>query len=122
VRNGFTLIEVLVALVLFEFGMLALAASSAVAARDLAAANLSARAQTLARNRVELLRGAGCPAPGGGDAHVPRGMREFWRVAASGQLRIISDSVEFMLPRARPAHVVSRAWAVCAPASAAPVQ
>lgn len=113
-RKGFTLIEVLVALVLFEFGMLALAATTAMAARDLAAANLGFRAQALARNRVEQLRASACPAPGAGYAQAG-GLREFWRVDAAGQLRIISDSVDFKLPRARRGSHVRRAWTICAP-------
>jgi Tfp pilus assembly protein PilV len=114
VRKAFTLIEVLVALVLFEVGMLALAATSAMAARDLAAANLSVRALAVARNRVELLRASGCPAPGAGDVQAG-GLKEFWRVDAAGPLRIISDSVDFRLPRARRGSHVRRAWTVCAP-------
>ena len=76
-------------------------------------------AQALARNRVELLRSRACPAPDDGDARAARGMREFWRVSVSGQLRVIADSVEFTLPRGR-AHVVYRAWTVCAAATPAP--
>lgn len=113
-RRAFTLIEVIVALVLFEFGMLALAATSAMAARDLAEANLSVRAQALARNRVEQLRASPCPAPGAGSALVGA-LKEFWRVDAVGQTRIISDSVAFRLPRARHGSLVRRAWTICAP-------
>ena len=58
--KGFTLIEVLIALVIFEFGMLALAATSAVAARDLGVANRRMKANAIARNRVELLRADAC--------------------------------------------------------------
>jgi Tfp pilus assembly protein PilV len=114
VRTAFTLVEVLVALVLFEFGMLALAATSAMAARELAAANLNFRAQAVARNRVELLRASGCPAPGVGDGRTGV-LKEFWRVEAAGRLRIISDSVDFRLPRARRGSHVRRAWTICAP-------
>jgi Tfp pilus assembly protein PilV len=112
-RSGFTLVEVLVALFLFEFGMLALAAATAVAARDLAAANVSLRAQAIARTRVEQLRSAPCPAPDAGTA-TTNGVREFWRVSAAGSLRIISDSVAFTLPRGRRGTHVRRAWTICA--------
>jgi Tfp pilus assembly protein PilV len=113
VRNGFTLVEVLVALFLFEFGMLALAAATAVAARDLAAANIGLRAQMITRNRVEQLRSAPCPVPDKG-TETTNGVREFWQVSAAGSLRIISDSVAFALPRGRRGTVVRRAWAICA--------
>jgi Tfp pilus assembly protein PilV len=114
VRKGFTLVEAIVALLLFEFGMLALAAASAVAARDIAYAQRSMRAQALARHRVELLRANACPAPGSGTAEAPGGLREFWRVDATGPLRIISDSVDLMLPGGRRGDVVLRAWTICA--------
>lgn len=113
-RKGFTLIEAIVALVLFAFGMLALAATSAIAARDLAVANRSMRAQALARHRVELLRASACPTPGTGSAQAAGGLREFWRVDAAGPLRVVSDSVDFMLPGARRGNIVRRAWTVCA--------
>lgn len=112
-RNGLTLIEVLVALFLFEFGMLALAAASAAAARELAAANIGLRAQALARDRVEQLRVTACGAPSAGGA-TTNGITETWQVRASGSVRIIADSVSFMLPRGRRAAIVRRAWTICA--------
>jgi prepilin-type N-terminal cleavage/methylation domain-containing protein len=113
-RSAFTLVEVLVALVIFAFGMLALAATSAVTARDFAAATLGVRAQSLARNRVELMRAAPCPAAAAGSAAAGRGVTEFWRVDADGARRLLSDSVVFSLPRGRRGHVVHRASLLCA--------
>lgn len=114
-RSGFTLIETIVALVLFQFGMLALAGTSAVVARDLAAAQRSLRAQSLARNRVELLRAGPCPSPVRGSATIPGGLRENWSVEAAGPRRAIVDSVDFALPRGRRGHVVLRSAVMCAP-------
>lgn len=114
-RSGFTLIETLVALVLFQFGMLAVAATSAVAARDLAVAQRIARAQSLARHRVELLRAMACSATGADSVTAANGLREFWHVESLGPRRLITDSVDFALPRGRRGHVVMRASALCAP-------
>jgi|SRR5688500_7712621 Tfp pilus assembly protein PilV len=113
VRRGSSLIEALIALVLFQFGMLALVATSAVAARDLAAANRHARAQALAANRVEQLRAQACPASLAGSMSWPGGLTEYWRVEASGMRRIISDSVELLLPRGRRASHVMQAHVLC---------
>jgi type IV pilus modification protein PilV len=113
VRTGFTLIEVLIALVVFEFGMLALAAVAAVAARDLATASLTNRAHDLARNRVEQLRATACATGPGAGETSSGGITEFWRVDASGALRILSDSVDFTLPRRRRANIVLRARRLC---------
>jgi Tfp pilus assembly protein PilV len=113
VRRGSSLIEALIALVLFQFGMLALVATSAVAARDLAAAHRHARAQALATNRVEQLRARACPASVAGSMSWPGGLTEYWRVEASGTRRIISDSVELLLPRGRRASHVIQAHVLC---------
>lgn len=114
-RSGFTLIETIVALVLFQFGLLAIAAVSAVAARDIAAMQKSARALALARNRVELFRASACPTPTTGQASLPGNVNEFWVIEARGTLRLISDSVTFVLPGGRPGSSVVRASAICAP-------
>jgi prepilin-type N-terminal cleavage/methylation domain-containing protein len=113
VQKAFTLIEVLIALVIFEFGMLALAATSAVAARDLAEANHRIRAQTIAGNRVEQLRAGACQLSPAGNAEVRGRLKEFWRVEAVGSRRVITDSVEFPTTRGRRSSVVLRGWTLC---------
>jgi len=112
-RTGFTLIEIVLALLLFQFGMLALAGASAVAARDLAAANRRARAQALAEARVARLRAGRCPAPAAGSQRAPGGLEEYWRVAAHGRAREVVDSVAMELPGARTSSLVLRAWVLC---------
>lgn len=114
-HTGFTLVEVLVALVLFEFAMLALSAVSATAARDLAAARVLERAGSVARNRVEQLSGGGCPPARAADTSLSGGLREHWRVEAAGPTRRISDSVTFAHPRGGTGFVIARAATVCAP-------
>ena len=112
VRSGFILIEVLVALVLFEFAMLALAASAAVAARNLASANLGTRAQQVARNRVEELRVGSCSRTVGGNSH-DQGVTEFWSIRAAGSVRVVCDSVEYVLPDGRRRRLVLYAHVLC---------
>ena len=114
-RCGFTLIETLVALVVLEFAMLALAAASAVAARDLAFAHRSVRAQSLARNRVELLWAAACSTPASGTATVTDGFTERWSVETVGDRKNIAVSVEFALPRRSPGRVALSTSAICQP-------
>ena len=112
VRSGFTLIEVLVALVLFEFAMLALAASAAVAARNLALASLGTRAQQAARTRVEELRVGSCSRTVSGNSNG-QGLTEFWSIRATGSVRVVSDSVEYALPDGRRQRLVLYAHVVC---------
>jgi len=58
--HGFTLIEVLVALVLFAFGVLGLAAETAALTRLLARAQRAARVTAAASARLERLRAGAC--------------------------------------------------------------
>ena len=110
-RRGVTLIEIIVALVLFQIAMLALSATTIVAARDLAAATRRARALELAERRVARLRPAACAGPQSGFSATD-GLREFWSVESSGRVRFIRDSVELRLSRGTESLVV-RAWVHC---------
>ena len=111
-RRGFTLIETLVALILLEIGMLALAATSAVAARDLAIAHRRTRAQTLARNQLELLRANPCAATGGVTL-LPDGYEIRWTVESTGQRRGLTVLVLFALPGGRPHTITLRSATAC---------
>jgi Tfp pilus assembly protein PilV len=112
VRSGFTLIEVIIALVLFELAMLALAALAWIAARDLAAANLGARALEMARNRVEQLRITSCSSAESGH-DVGYGMTEIWSVRDADRVRVVSDSIEYALPDGRRRRLVLYATVLC---------
>jgi Tfp pilus assembly protein PilV len=109
---GFSLVETIVALVLLQFGMLALAAGAAVAARDLAAARRITLAHALARNRVEGFASLSCPAPQAGIRET-NGFIERWRVDSGGGRRLISDSVVFARPNGLTGFVVARRASLC---------
>lgn len=111
-RAGFTLIETLIALVLFQFAMLALTAAAAVAARDLAAARRVDQAHDLARNRVERLAKP-CPAASAGTIDTGPFV-EHWRIEAIDRGRVISDSVVYLRRDGRAGFVVARAAMLCA--------
>lgn len=113
-RNGFTLVEALVSLVLFEIGILALVGSSAVTARDIGDAHQRSRARAAASVRIERMRLAGCPAPSAGRNTLPGGIVESWRIDAIGAARALSDSVEYPLSRRRTGRVVLHDALICA--------
>lgn len=113
-RAGFTLVETLVALLLFQFAMLAVTAGAAVAARDLATARRTATAHAMARNRVERLASLSCPSRGAG-ATQTGGFTEYWRVDPAGTRRMISDSVVFARPDGSVGFALARATRLCAP-------
>jgi Tfp pilus assembly protein PilV len=96
-RPGFTLVEVLVALVLVQFGLMAVAATSAVAARQVAIASRSARARDLARERLEQLRWSACAGESAG-SRVAEEISEHWSVRGTDGWRAVRDSVEYPLP------------------------
>ena len=114
-RPGTSLLEALLALLLFEFGLLALLGAAIVSARDLGTAARRLRAQTLARNRVERLTVTACTAASGGFARWPGGMTETWRIERAGLVRVVADSVVVEAGGSRQEAVVLRAWSLCAP-------
>lgn len=111
-RHGFTLVETLVALVLVQFGLLAVAATSAIAMRDMAVASRAAKARDMARERLEGLRVAACGAPSDG-SRVSGTLTESWRTSGDGSVRTIRDSVDYPLPRGRRGHFVLEEKVLC---------
>lgn len=111
-RAAFTLVETLVALLLFQFAMLALAAGAAIAARDLATARRVQQAHDTARNRVARLATVGCPVPTAGTAAIDA-LVEHWRIEAIDRRRFISDSVTFRKSSGREGFVVARGAVLC---------
>jgi len=114
-RNGFSLVEALVALALFQIAMLALAATTIVAARDIGSATRRSRALTIAAQRVEQMRLTACrDTPGLGALSVGGGYREHWRIDGAA-IRSLSDSVTFPQPTGRESWVTARADVLCQP-------
>lgn len=114
-RRGFTLIETLAALVLFELAMLGIIAAAALAAQDLATGRRTQRAREIARTGVLERTIVACAATGTWRIQHPDGFDEHVRVSAAGGTRVVSDSVEFALPRGRSSRVVLRTATHCAP-------
>ena len=93
--SGFTVIEVLVAVLVISVGLLALAGSSSAVARMLAGGRQTTLAVEAAERRLEELRRAAapaCPAPGSGAVTGSVGIAERWDVVAgsgTALLRVI---------------------------------
>jgi len=98
-RSGFTLVEVLVAVLLLDVGLLALAAGSAVLVRQTNLLRARTLALRLADARMETLGADGCVAASG-SASGPLGFHEDWSSQLIGGLaRELSDSVTFTIQR-----------------------
>lgn len=107
-RRGMTLIELLVALLLFDISLLSLVAMSAVAVRRVGDAGRRNRAAIAATNRLEWLEVQGCATASAGSLTLERGMTEDWRVVtlSGGQelidsIRIVGHTSESLVVRTR---------------------
>jgi prepilin-type N-terminal cleavage/methylation domain-containing protein len=82
-RRGFTLAELIVAIVLLTVGLGALASTAAWILREASSSRRTERAAVLARARLELLRFAECNP---GSAVVPHGdLVERWSISVESQ-------------------------------------
>ena len=92
-RRGYTLVEVIVAILIFTVGGLALAAGAATVSRTMASNNRRELATRLATSRLELLR-AECPTATNG-ADSAAGVRSTWRVVASPGSIAVEETVSY---------------------------
>lgn len=108
--RGFTLAEVVVALVLLAWGALALVAASGGAVRAVGAAEAQARATMVARDRIERLASRDCSGlRDGGSVDSTLGVEERWTITpARHGVRLATDTVEYLDRNARRSVVLSR--------------
>ena len=82
-RAGFTVMELIVAIVILSIGLLGLAATSGIVMRLLGGGTHQTVAANVALARFEQLRGLSCGRIQGGSA-INRNVRETWTVAPVG--------------------------------------
>ena len=92
-RGGYSLIEVVVALLVFTVGALALTAGSAVIARSMSVNAARARAIRAAESRLEAIR-ARCGGPAGTD--MIDGVASSWSSTTDGSGVIIRASASYV--------------------------
>jgi prepilin-type N-terminal cleavage/methylation domain-containing protein len=99
-RAGYTLIEVVVAVLVFTVGALALAASSAIIAQAMAANALRERAGRIAVSRIASIKSQ-CGSAVSGSENVQQ-MESTWSVARADRSRVsVIESVSYASPRGR---------------------
>ncbi|HKY97801.1 MAG TPA: prepilin-type N-terminal cleavage/methylation domain-containing protein [Gemmatimonadaceae bacterium] len=91
-RPGLTLVEVIVAMLLFSTGALGLAATSAFVARQISVNNLRSRASFAARNRSESAIAAGCADLSSG-SETKDGIKSDWTVIG-GTVATLDQTVQ----------------------------
>lgn len=95
-RSGFSLVELLVAVILVDVGLLALVQTSAIVVRRRNEARAREAAVSTAAARVEQLLASPC-ATATGTAIAPASS-ETWTSLVNGSIRDVSDSVSFGQP------------------------
>jgi prepilin-type N-terminal cleavage/methylation domain-containing protein len=93
-RGGFTLIEVVIAIVVLGAGALALAGSAALTVRRMAEAARRSAAVSVARTRAELSLASPCGALASGSESA-RGIRSDWVVATGSASAELSQRVSY---------------------------
>jgi len=106
-RGGFTIIELVVAIIIMTVGVLALATGAAGVAKQMRDGNQAALAAVVGQARMETIRSLGCSSLSSNTA-TTRGMTEKWNVVwISARARAVTETVTYV-PRARVSRTV--AW------------
>ena len=93
-RRGFTLAELVVALVLLTIGLLALASTSAFLAYEHAASGRAERAALIAASRLDRLRSGVCAATRG--TEIVEGLTVGWSVEPAGRAALAEVRVTWL--------------------------
>ena len=102
-RAGFTIVEVMVAIVILSIGILGLAATAGVVVRQMTGAVHQSVASTIAYSRMERIRSGNCVAmkdSSGPTAGVKtRNVREFWKITGTSgsHMLLVKDSIVYMV-------------------------
>jgi len=92
-RHGFTIIELMIAIVVLSIGVLGLAGTSAMVSRMIGGAAQQTIAANVAASRFERMRSRQCSAITSGSAAL-RGTTETWTVSTVGTaLKFVVDTV-----------------------------
>lgn len=95
-RAGFTLVELIVAMLMLTIGLLGLAGVGAVVLKQMKGGTYQTIAASIAQSRFEQFEGDPCASIVGGSATV-RGMTESWTAVALGsRAKTLRDTVTFV--------------------------
>lgn len=93
-RDGFTIVELLVAMVIFSVGVLAMASTAARSIAMLASGQARTVAASVVENRFERLRAVPCSAHHT-DSATTRGIKERWSVVSLARTDDVTVTLSF---------------------------
>lgn len=102
-RAGFTIVEVMVAIVILSIGILGLAATAGVVVRQMTGAVHQSVASTVAYSRMERIRSGNCVAmkdsSGPATGVKTRNVTEFWTIkgTSGSHMLLVTDSIVFVV-------------------------
>jgi prepilin-type N-terminal cleavage/methylation domain-containing protein len=112
-RRGFTLIELIVAIVIMVVGVLGLASTAAMVSRLVGGAAQQTVAANVAASRFERLRSVACANIVSGTADTLR-MHESWHAASGGpSLWMVTDTVTYNAAGGRSPQLVFQSYIRC---------
>ena len=112
-NRGFSLIEVMVAMLILTVGVMGLAASATSITRMTGEGGRTGGAAAVASSRFELLRATACASLASGTATSGK-YSESWTVSSSGQLVTVAETVTYVRGRASRSAVFTT-YISCAP-------
>ena len=112
-EGGFTLVEVLMAVIVLGVGVTALVGSSALVTRMVGRGKSETLAAQAANQRIESLRvlaystATHCTALASGGPQTTNGIRERWIVSVAGKVATVTDTVTHRVARGTHTDVLS---------------
>jgi type IV pilus assembly protein PilV len=95
-RDGFTLVEVVVSMIILTVGLLALARGAMGVVRQMRSGNQSAIAAMVAQSRMEKMRSKACTSISTGTA-TTMGLAESWKVTSiSARISAVAETVTYV--------------------------
>lgn len=99
-RHGFTIVELIVAILILSTGLVALAGTSTYVVRQMAGGSLQTVAATMVQSRFDSLTSVKCAnlattAAGTKGTNISRGITERWAVVDGVNVKFLYDTVTF---------------------------
>ena len=96
-RGGFTIVEIIVAIMVLSIGVLGLAATAAVVQKQMASGERQAAAAAIAQSRFDRLTSINCNSPnlvGGTQSWRNGHVKETWTVTDGNNTKLIQETIQ----------------------------